>query len=337
MIASLLIIFASSGWGAGPTSGQIAFLAGTEQEDRCVHVLDVASGALAKVGQGRRDGAPTWSPDGAWLAYVTDGPEKGTGVRLVHSDGSGEQILGHSAENVMGPARWSPDGSKLAYTSGEGLVQRVMVYDITSGQETAWGGDKVPLLHPVWVNNSQIVAVGVVGLPGEQTTDLYWVTPKGANPAAELLASTGSYAEWAPAADREGSAIAYESNDGGDREIFVHIMKRGTVDVSNHRTPDWNPVVSPDGAWVAFESFRTGRRGIFRVNPVRVLVSEVAASAEWDDWAPTWSPDGAWVAFISNRTGAPRLHVTDLTGENVKALTDHPLQDLAPAWRPESK
>ncbi|MCC6694454.1 MAG: PD40 domain-containing protein [Candidatus Hydrogenedentes bacterium] len=300
-------------------------------------MLDLANGSLLRVGQGKRDGAPNWSPDGAWLAYVTDAPDKGTGVRLVHADGTGEQILRHSAENVMGPARWSPNGTKLAYTSGEGLIQRVMVYDIESGEETAWGGDTVPLLHPVWADDSRIVAVGVVGLPGEQTTDLYWVTPKGANPAADLLASTGIYAEWAPATDAEGRAVAYESNDGGDREVFVHVMKLGTVDVSNHRTPDWNPVVSPDGEWVAFESFRKGRRGIFRVNPVRVLVYEVAASTDWNDWAPAWSPDGSWVAFISNRTGTPKLHVTDLTGENVKALTDHRLQDLAPAWRPESK
>lgn len=320
--------------GADP-SGQIAFLSGTEQEDRCVCVLDVAAGTVTRVGHGTRDGEPEWSPDGSRIAFVTTAPEEGTRVCIVEADGFKERLLKHDQAWNHGPPRWSPDGNRLAYTGGEGLDRRVKVYDLEADREIQWGGNDISFLRTVWTGDDRILAVGVVGTPGKQSMDLYWVTQDGATPATEVLASVGTYAEWSPEPQAQGEAIAYESNDGGDREIFVYLLKRGTVDVSNHRAADWNPVWSPDGEWVAFESFRGGRRGIYRVSPLRILVSPIAVSLQSDNWAPTWSPDGAWVAFVSDRDGVPKLYVTDVAGEDVRALTKGDAQDLAPAWRPE--
>ena len=318
-------------------SGQIAFLAATEQEDQQVCVLDVASGEIVRVGAGDRDGEPVWSPDGQWIAYVTGAPEEGTGVRIVHADGTGERLLQHSEAWNHGPPCWSPDGTKIAYTTGEGLDQRAMVYDLKSGREEPWGSATQSVLRPVWMTDSQMIAVGTVGDLGALSTDLFWITKSAVSSAGGTLASTGSYAEWLPRPFAESGAIAYESNDGGDREIYVFDPKRGAIDVSNHRTADWNPVWSPDGEWVAFESFRDGTRGIYRVNPVQIRVMAVAVVSDADSWSPSWSPDGAWIAFVSNRDGAPRLYATDFGGEQAIPLTTHDIQDFAPAWRPEPK
>jgi Tol biopolymer transport system component len=318
-------------------SGQIAFLAATEQEDQRVCVLDLATDTVRPVGAGNRDGAPQWSPDGQWLAYVTGAPTEGTGVRIVRPDGSDERLLPHAETWVYGPPAWSPDGLKLAYTSGSGLDQRVMVYDLEAGTEEPWGSETQSILQPLWTGDSQLIAVGTTGVAGALGTDLFWVAKTSSTPARETLASTGDYVEWLPRPNMNGDAIAYESNDGGDREIFVFEKKRGALDVSNHRAADWNPVWSPDGEWVAFESFRDGRRGIYRVNPVQVRVSNVAADPGFDAWAPAWSPDSRWIAFVSNRDGAPRLYATDIEGDEVIPLTKHTLHDFAPAWRPETK
>ncbi len=64
-----------------------------------------------------RDGwfpAARWSPDGRWLALVTEAIEAATaGVWVVAADGSQEQFLGPGSNPV-----WSPDGTQLVYHNG---------------------------------------------------------------------------------------------------------------------------------------------------------------------------------------------------------------------------
>lgn len=349
-------------------SGQIAFVSGTDPEDRCVCVVDVASGDVERLGTGNCDGAPVWSPDAASLAFET-WQEGGMRIHTVRTDGAGSRALAHTYKWNRNPA-WSPDGSKLAYTASDnvGMDLRIMVYDLKTGEESQWGGERIGLMRPVWVTGAKLLyglrpgqmiewgdsqvdltaldwlevgrvllAIGLQGEPGKLTTDIFVVTPDIALSLPEMvLPSRGKYAEWAVLPDPSGSSLAFESDDGGDREIFV-LSGKGPADVSNHRAADWNPVWSPNGDWIAFESFRSGRRGIYRVYPKTAGVAPVAAAPDTDNWWPSWSPDGEWIAFVSNRTGTPQVFVTDLRGEEARQLTNGPGFSYAPAWRPKVK
>ena len=44
----------------GP-AGQIAYVSGTEQEDRRVCILDLGTWTVTPIGRGDRDGRPVWS------------------------------------------------------------------------------------------------------------------------------------------------------------------------------------------------------------------------------------------------------------------------------------
>jgi len=360
-------------------SGQIAYVSGTEQEDQCVCVLDLASGEVARVGPGSRDGPPVWSPDGQWLAFETQ-RGGGMGVCLARADGSAKVHVPHRFEWNRYP-RWSPaesegasgGGLRVAYAANDWreFVPRIMVYDLESGEESQWGGEAKSLTRPVWMPNmkllealqagqrllwggaeedlqgqewlegeSALVAVFLKTEPAGYTTDVFVLTRDHAAALPEFaLPSKGRYAEWAVEPAPDGERVAFESNDGGDREIFV-LTKKGAADVSNHRAADWNPVWSPDSEWLAFESFRDGRRGLYRVFPDTARVVPVAVTPEADNWWPTWSPDGRAIAFVSNRTGDTELFVADLTekgegGAKTRRITEHPGLDYAPAWRPE--
>ncbi len=343
---------------AANPSGEIAFVGG---ESARVHITAVAGGEPRAIGPEHVLGAPAWSPDGARLAFSVEAGG-GSRIYICGADGSEGRYIDHAHRANLGPV-WSPDGTHIAYTAGTGLDTQVMVVAIQSGLETPWGGERTSLMNPVWApralldriferlgtngrpsflpsvlsENSAppvLIAVGLAGAPGAMTTDLFFVSETEAVVFAEdLLPSEGVYEEFAPAATRD--ALAFESNDGGDREIFV-LTRRGAWDLSNDPAADWNPVWSPDGKWIAFESFRRGTRGIFRCHQRSSRILRVAADRSADCWGATWSPDSDWIAYVTDKTGAPSIWITPADGEeDAVRLTPEGMTASFPAWRPE--
>jgi Tol biopolymer transport system component len=350
--------------------GQIAFVSGADQNSQCVCVLDLATGQVTRVGTGQGDGAPRWSPDGAWIAFESHAKE-GLCIQVVHADGTQSRALKHKYEWNHEP-RWSANGNFLAYASDkkDGLEQVIVVYDLSKDTETEWNGGQSSFLRPVWLPNYKllkalnpeqdftwkgvdmdkfiseafdggaVVAIGLAGEPGKCTTEPYIITLTQCAPILQLLTMLSKdslrFSEWAMEPSPDGERIAYESNEGGDREIFV-ISKRGITNVSNHRAADWNPVWAPDGKWLAFESLRSGRRAVYRVFPDTARVFPVAETANSDCWSATWSPNGAWIAYVSDQTGHPEIFATNVETMESKQITNQPEQVLAPDWRPEPK
>ncbi len=346
-------------------AGQIAFVAGTEQEDQCVSILDVATGAVRAIGPGQRDGAPRWSPDGQWLAFETQQPE-GMGIHVVGADGTGGRLLEHAHAWNRHP-RWAPDGKRLVYSAEQdtGMAQVLVVHDLETGTETVWGGEQTHMYRPTWLptnklmlalsaddelewegvdtqallaesENGMLLSIGLTGETGALSSEIFLSTRSQSAPLLAVLSRDSlRYEEWAIESNRKGTQLAFESNDGGDREIFV-LGKRGVADVSNHHAADWNPVWSNDGTWLAFESFRGGHRGVYRAFPDNARVFAVAAPTGCDCWAPTWSPDDDYIVFVSNQTGFPELFLAAAGGGETTQLTNQNGVALAPAWRPET-
>jgi Tol biopolymer transport system component len=351
---------------AAVPAGEIAFVTGTEQEDQRVCVLDMRENLVVSVGNGKRDGAPRWSPDGQWIAFESQGKE-GMGIWVVRPDGKDARQLSKVHAWNHGP-RWSPDASRLAYTADAemGLRQVLVVCDIATGEETVWGGGRPGLLRPIWLPALELMkalqadaelkwegvdtialleeaeagalfCIGIVGEAGAYSTEVFLVTQSQAAPILSLVSKdTARYAEWAIESNRKGEAFAYESNDGGDREIFV-LGKRGIANVSNHRSADWNPVWSPDGEWIAFESFRGGQRGVYRLFQDTTRSFPVDVSEDYQSWSPAWSPDGDFMVYVSDKSGTPQLYLHDIKGEKSHELTSLPGYADQPVWRPEKK
>src|SRR4030081_3789859 len=66
---------------------------------------------------GDRNREPRWSPDGRWIAFVSDRVKGSSGVFVLPLDGPGEaRELVHQRTSV-GALAWSPDGRSIAYTA----------------------------------------------------------------------------------------------------------------------------------------------------------------------------------------------------------------------------
>jgi Tol biopolymer transport system component len=76
-------------------------------------IVILRAGARHEIAHGR---APAWSPDGRWIAFLS-GQKVGSGIFLIHPDGTGLHALGNRHLELGGdPPAWSPDGRTLVYT-----------------------------------------------------------------------------------------------------------------------------------------------------------------------------------------------------------------------------
>jgi Tol biopolymer transport system component len=68
---------------------------------------------------------PIWSPDGAWIAFVTEVDSIRT-LTLIRADGTGMRTIAPDVVNIAGPDTWSPDGNWI-YFDGGGQIRRASV------------------------------------------------------------------------------------------------------------------------------------------------------------------------------------------------------------------
>ncbi len=350
-------------------SGHIALVFPDEAGVRQVGLLRLDDDHFTALQSSPVLGAPRWSPDGNRLAFPVERSPGQGGIAVQDIDAAQQpgayRELPHARPRNILP-RWHPQGNALAYQSSErhGEDAQIRVYHLEEDTETVWADGQIGLMRPVWLPSldlmllldpnqelaipgvdaerflaeaeahGAIICIGHTEVGGQLRTEIFVITVTQSLKVLPIIQRQSQrYVEWAVESGRRGRYIAFESNDGGDREIFV-LGRRGILNVSNHRAADWNPVWSPRQDLLLFESFRSGRRGIYRVHPETAHVQPIAANAEADFWAPAWSPDGRHVAYVGNPDGAPSLYVSDTNGGAPLQSLAAPTPAYAPAWRP---
>ena len=193
---------------------------------------------------------PSWSPDGAELAYVrhangTFVPE-GSALEVVGTDGSRRATIAGS----LSPAAWAPDDSgRIAFSDREGLKLRlangeVRVLDHVGGSEfAAWSPDCSKIAFSI----STQAALWLVNPDG---TGLKPITPVGQN----------FFASWSP----DGTKLVYNNNGSA---WLVNGDGTDPHSVAGDPTQD-RPLWSPSGDQIAFQSrtdLPTGRGSVMVV------------------------------------------------------------------------
>ncbi len=173
-----------------------------------IYLLQPDGTPLANVtlAPGSHEYAPTWSPDGLRLAFVSD--RDGNPELYWQMVGSTAVVrLTNSPSNEIDPA-WSPDGTRIAYASDQSGTMAIVVASASDGANpvTLTSGPAVAS-NPVWSPDSRQIAY-LATTNGQ--SDLMVVNADGSGQTALTTGGQNVHSiAWSP----DGTRIAYTANN----------------------------------------------------------------------------------------------------------------------------
>ena len=230
------------------------------------------------------DVQPTFSPDGRFIAYVSD--RRGNwDIYVMAADGQKPFQVTDSLSHEIHPS-WSPDGSRICYSqfnsrTGQWEIWIVEVANPANRKFIAFG------LYPVWSpsastnriafqlarhRGTQLFSIWTVDLVEDEARRLTEVVPASARTA--MIAPSWSpdgtslvYTTVELAVDPKTGKIARQRVDRGDDIWMAAVDGTARVRLTGEATSDWSPVWSPDGR-IYFSSNRGGSDNIWSLKPL---------------------------------------------------------------------
>ena len=215
-----------------------------------IWIGDAATGQSRQVTNARKSSTqPVFSPDGAWLGFVSDRDGKRQIYRIALRGGEAEKLT--SVDEGVNNFAWSPDGKRIAFTMTD------PVSDAMKDREKRWGDIRIEDQDQRYTH---LHVFDIATKASKQVTSGNFVV--------------GSF-EWSP----DGSNIAYDHRatsdpaDGGTADISVlSIDSNRPMVVVAQEGPDSNPHWSPDGSQIAFVT-AMGKPTYFYTNIVIATIS----------------------------------------------------------------
>ncbi len=290
----------------------------------------------------QRDHSPQWSPDGAWLAFVSDRAE-GAQLWVLPLAGGEPLRLTHLRHGVNTP-RWSPDGRSLLFLAeARPDEDPLLPQDATpADRERAERHEAMRLRH---ITRLQYRWDGADISEGRQHI---WrvafdaaALGRGAGAPMPEQVTQGDFDHGDPAWSPDGTQIAFISDRAEDRDanrtddLWVQDLASGTVTrVTNHLCENHMPAWGPDGrlAWYCANVVAD-----LSYSNTHLWLAELAGDG-WHTWdamdrhdvlagagivsdiavvaggPPAWSADGQSLYLTVHARGVTNLHRLDRDG-----------------------
>jgi TolB protein len=222
--------------------------------------------------------------------------------------------------------------SKLAFANNTTGRKEIYIADYDGGNLTKLTSDDSINLLPRWSQDS---------------SRIYYTTYRWGNPdmfeidlkAGKIRPFTTFQGLNIPGGfSPDGLTMVMTLSRGDDPGIYMlnvvtKQMKRLLKGFGVSSSPTW----SPDGKQVAFVSDRSGNPQIHVVD----LSDEKTRRLTHMNWcdSPSWSPSGEWIVFSGRETRGEKLNIflTDLTGSQIRRLTNNAGDNEDPSWSPDGR
>lgn len=265
-----------------------------------------ASAAPRQLTNARRSSMqPAWSPDGAFLAFISDRDGKRQIYRIAIAGGEAEKLT--STEDGVGNFAWSPKGNQMAFTTPDPVTDQM------KEREKQWGDIRIE------DEDQRYSHLHVMDLSSKSVTRL-----------TQGAFMVGSF-DWSP----DGTKLAFDHRitgdpaDGGSADISVITVATGAREVVvNQAGPDSNPRWSPDGSQIAFVSAMAKpsyfylNSVIATVTPGKGNVQSLTDAFDEDPSLVAWTRAGIFFA-ASQRTWSYLFSLNPAT----KQTTRHAVRD----------
>ncbi|HEV8574805.1 MAG TPA: S9 family peptidase [Dehalococcoidia bacterium] len=330
-----------------PDGRQVAYVVTWSDRDAdetrtCVYVAPIDGRENSRrFTQGNKDHSPRWSPDGRYLAFVSDRGEKNQ--LFVAPLGGGEARQVTKAKFGISSPAWSPDSKRVA------CMARTGEYKETKERSP------VEKSAPRVIRDLRYKLDGI-GFFDARRTHIFVVDVETGD---EKQITDGDWYDDQPAWSPDGKTIAFVSDRAPERHqrqwrSDVWIVPSGggrTRKITDSNGAAVSPAYSPDGRNIAFVGHEHGDAGSSK--NIHLLVVPAAGgeprsvSAPLDrsvaGWPPMggrtfeWTRDGQALWFIAADRGAMAVYRAGTANGSVSKLVDGERQIESFALSPDGR
>src|SRR6266700_658192 len=262
--------------------------------ERNLWIVEVVTGESHALTSAKKSSTnPVWSPDGKWIAFLSDRPGQITGtpegkkqLYVIPADGGEAQQL-TKMESDVNDLAWAPDSKRIAFSASD--VEPKTLKD----RKEKYG--EYSVVHADY----QMTHLWTIEIPAESAPT---AEPKRLTDGDKF--SAGDFS-WSP----DGTRMAFSAQKDPDlissetADLYVVAVSDGAVKkIVSTSGPDRNPQWSPDGKTIAFET-TAGAKYFFYTNVRIAVVSAeggtpqiLTESFDEDPGLIGWGLDGIYFA-----------------------------------------
>ncbi len=198
--------------------------------------------------------SPSWSPNGAQLAYVSFESRKP--VVYVHDVATGKRRLVANFKGSNSAPAWAPDGKTLAVTLSRDGGSQLYLMDAAGGEPRRLSQSNSIDTEPTFTSDGK---------------SLYFVSDRGGSPQIYRMPATGGNAERvtfsgtyniSPAVSSDRRWLAYISRVNGAFKLHVMDLSSGNINAITDTSSDENPSFSPNSRLIIYATQQQGREAL---------------------------------------------------------------------------